>query len=122
DVACVNGRFVNFTGFGEAWMRAGDIENPAGAVSYAGATTNMEWVPPIHVQAEMNKVSIANEVYKTTGGIFINGIMKGRELYTTDPKKSGVMMFEQWHLYGDGTMNVRFKAPITLAAESRAVR
>lgn len=122
DVACVNGRFVNFTGFGEAWMRAGDIENPAGAVSYAGATTNMEWVPPIHVQAEMNKVSIANEVYKTTGGIFINGIMKGLELYTTDPKKSGVMMFEQWHLYGDGTMNVRFKAPITLAAESRAVR
>ena len=122
DVACVNGRFVNFTGFGEAWMRSGDIENPAGAVSYAGATTNMEWVPPIHVQAEFNKNLIANEVYKTTGGIFFNGIMKGLELYTTDPKKSGVMMLEQWHLYGDGTLNVRFKAPTKLAAESRATR
>lgn len=122
DVACVNGRFVNFTGFGEAWMRSGDIESPAGAVSYAGATTNMEWVPPIHVQAEFNKVSIANEVYKTTGGIFFNGIMKGLELYTVDPKKSGVMMLEQWHLYGDSTLNVRFKAPTKMAAESRAVR
>ncbi len=122
DVACVNGRFVNYTGFGEAWMRAGDIENPAGAVSYAGSTTNMEWVPPIHVQAEFNKNYIANEVYKTTGGIFINGIMKGLELYTTDPKKSGVMMFEQWHLYGDGTLNVRFKAPAKMAASSRATR
>ena len=122
DVACVNGRFVNFTGFGEAWMRSGNIESPAGAVSYAGATTNMEWVPPIHVQAEFNKNLIANEVYKTTGGIFMNGIMKGLELYTAEPKKSGVMMLEQWHLYGDSTLNVRFKAPTTIAAESKAVR
>lgn len=122
DVACVNGRFVNFTGFGEAWMRSGNIEKPAGAVSYAGSTTNMEWVPPIHVQAEFNKNYIANEVYKTTGGIFINGIIKGLELYTAEPNKSGVMMLEQWHLYGDGTLNVRFKAPVTVAAESRATR
>lgn len=122
DVACVNGRFVNYTGFGEAWMRSGNIEAPAGAVSYAGATTNMEWVPPIHVQAEFNKNHIANEVYKTTGGIFFNGIMKGLELYTTDPKKSGVMMLEQWHLFGDGTTLVRFKAPTKVKAENRATR
>lgn len=122
DVACVNGRFVNYTGFGEAWLRAGNIEAPAGAVSYAGATTNMEWVPPIHVQAEFNKNFIANEVYKTTGGIFINGIIKGLELYTTDPRRSGVMMFEQWHLFGDGTTLVRFKAPTKIKAENRAVR
>lgn len=122
DVACVNGRFVNYTGFGEAWMRSGNIEKPAGAVSYAGSTTNMEWVPPIHVQAEFNKNHIANEVYKTTGGIFINGIMKGLELYTAEPKKSGVMMLEQWHLYGDGTTLVRFKAPVKVAAESKAIR
>lgn len=122
DVACVNGRFVSYTGFGESWLRTGNIESPAGAVSYAGATTNMEWVPPIHVQAEFNKVSIANEVYKTTGGIFFNGIMKGLELYTAEPKKSGVMMLEQWHLFGDSTTLVRFKAPVKVAAESKAIR
>ncbi|MBU1105494.1 MAG: hypothetical protein KKB51_02405 [Candidatus Riflebacteria bacterium] len=122
DVACVNGRFVNFAGFGEAWMRSGNIEAPAGAVSYAGATTNMEWVPPIHVQAEFNKNNIANELYKTTGGIFFNGIMKGLELYTAEPNKSGVMMLEQWNLFGDGTTLVRFKTPITVKAENRATR
>lgn len=122
DVACVNGRFVNYTGFGESWLRTGNIENPAGAVAYAGSTTNMEWVPPIHVQAEFNKNYIANEVYKTVGGIFINGIMKGLELYGVEPTKSGVMMFEQWHIFGDSTTLVRFKAPAKVAAESRAVR
>lgn len=120
DVACVNGRFVNFTGFGETWMRAGNIDSPAGAVSYAGSTTNMEWVPPIWVQVEFNQNYIANEVYKTTGGIFANGIMKGLELYGTDPKGSGVMMLEQWHLFGDCTMLVRFKPPkkVKISAES----
>lgn len=122
DVACVNGRFVNYSGFGEAWMRSGNIEAPAGAVSYAGATTNMEWVPPIHVQAEFNKNLIANELYKTTGGIFFNGIMKGLELYTAEPTKSGVMMLEQWNLFGDGTSLVRFKAPTKVKAENRATR
>ncbi len=122
DVACLNGKFVKFTGFGETWLRAGNIEKPAGAVAYAGSTTNMEWVPPIKVQDEFNQNYIANQVYKTVGGIFINGIMKGLELYTTDPKKSGVMMYEQWHLYGDGTLNVRFKAPVAITAEVAATK
>jgi gingipain R len=122
DVACVNGRFVNFTGYGESWLRTGNIEKPAGAVAYAGSTTNMEWVPPIKVQEEFNKNYIANEVYKTVGGIFINGIIKGMEIYGAEPKGSGVMMYEQWHIFGDGTLMARFKAPATIAADSKATR
>lgn len=122
DVACLNGRFVNYTGFGESWMRAGSIDKPAGAVAYIGATTSMEWVPPIHVQAEINKELIANEVYKTVGGIYMNGIMKGLELYTAEPKKSGVQILEQWHLFGDSTMQVRFKAPSEVKAAATATR
>lgn len=122
DIACVNGRFVNYTGFGEAWMRAGNIDSPAGAVCYAGASTNMEWVPPIHVQAEINKVLIGDEVYKTTGGLHMNGIMKGLELYTAEPRKSGVMILEQWNLFGDSTLHVRYKAPSKVEAKSKATR
>ncbi len=122
DVACVNGKFVNFTGFGETWMRAGSIEKPAGAVSYAGSTTNMEWVPPIWVQVEFNQNYIANKVYKTTGGIFANGIMKGLELYTAEPTKSGVMMLEQWHLFGDSTLNVRFAPPVAIKVEATGTK
>jgi hypothetical protein len=122
DVACVNGRFVRYTGFGEAWLRAGTVEKPAGAVAYAGSTTNMQWVPPIKVQAEINKNYIANEVYKTVGGLFINGVIKGLEIYGTAPSGSGVMMYEQWHIFGDGTLMTRFKAPKTIESESKATR
>lgn len=122
DVACVNGKFVNFTCFGEAWMRSGTIEKPAGAVTYCGASTNMQWVPPIKVQEEFNKVLIAKEVYKTIGGIFTNGVIKGLEIYGTASSGSGVMMYEQWHIFGDSTLIARFKAPVKVAAESKAVR
>ncbi len=117
DVACLNGRFVNFTGFGESWMRAGSLEKPAGLVAYVGATTSMAWVPPIHVQAEINKNLIVNETYKTVGGLYMNGIMKGLELYTTAAKGDGVQILEQWHLFGDSTLQVRFKAPAEVKAQ-----
>lgn len=122
DVACVNGRFVRYNGFGMNWMQAGDIENPAGAVAYAGSTTNMEWVPPIHVQAEMNKNFIANELYKSVGTILLHGIFKGFDMYGTSPYGSGVRMFEQWHIFGDATMIVRHRVPVQVQAQTRAVR
>ena len=122
DVACLNGRFVNFTGFGESWMRAGNLERPAGLVAYVGATTSMAWVPPIHVQAEINKNLIVNEAYKTVGGLYMNGIMKGLELYTAEPKGDGVQILEQWHLFGDSTLQVRFKAPVKVKAEATVTR
>ena len=77
----------------------------------------MQWVPPIKVQEEFNKNYIANEVYKTTGGIFVNGIIKGLEIYGVAPNGSGVMMYEQWHLFGDSTMVCRFKAPVAVEAK-----
>lgn len=122
DVACVNGKFLNFTCFGEAWMRTGNVDNFAGAVGYCGSTTNMQWVPPIKVQEEFNKVYIAKEMYNTLGGIFTNGIIKGFEIYGTSSSGSGVMMYEQWHIFGDGTLQTRFGAPVKLAAESTSVR
>jgi hypothetical protein len=103
-------------------MRSGNIDNPAGAVGYCGSTTNMQWVPPIKVQEEFNKVLIANKVYKTLGGIFTNGLIKGFEIYGTSSSGSAVMMYEQWHIFGDSTLIARFEAPTKIEAESKAVR
>ncbi|HEY9070211.1 MAG TPA: C25 family cysteine peptidase [Candidatus Ozemobacteraceae bacterium] len=122
DVACVNGNFVGKECFAEAFMKAGNIEDPKGAVAIFAASTNMEWVPPCDVQSEINNNYTVNEVYKTVGGLAFNGIMKGLEIYSTDPKKSGVMMFEQWHLFGDGTMLARFKAPTAVTVTTESVR
>ncbi|NLI75846.1 MAG: hypothetical protein GX442_05315 [Candidatus Riflebacteria bacterium] len=122
SVACVNGQFVGKTCFCEAWMRAGNIEAPAGAVGIFGSSTNQEWVPPCVVQAEINNNYTINELYKTAGGLAFNGIMKGLEVYGVDPKGSGVMMFEQWHLFGDGTLQVRFKDPVPVTATVETVK
>ena len=123
DVACVNGSFVkNAECFAEAFMRAGTIENPAGAIGMCAATTNMEWVPPCIVQTEMSSVYIVKNEYKTAGGILMNGIMKGLEQYGTEPKGSGVMMAEQWHLFGDSSLVVRTNVPVPVKAEAKATR
>jgi len=122
DVACVNGNFVGKECFAEAFMKAGNIEDPKGAVAIFAASTNMEWVPPCDVQSEINNNYTVNEVYKTVGGLAFNGIMKGLEIYSTEPKKSGVMMFEQWHLFGDGTMLARFKAPTAVTVTTESVK
>jgi len=117
SVACVNGAFVGRECFCEAWMKAGNIENPKGAIAIFGSSTNQEWVPPCDVQNEIITNYTVKELYKTAGGLAMNGIMKGLEIYGTDPKGSGVMMFEQWHLFGDGTLLVRFNDPVKVSAE-----
>lgn len=119
SVACVNGDFARGTDcYAEAWMKIGDIENPRGAVGFLGASTNMSWVPPCVVQAEINTNYILNETYKTAGALVMNGVMKGLEQFGTDDKSEGVRIAEQWHWFGDGTMMVRTRTPrgITVAA------
>ncbi|MBF0545494.1 MAG: hypothetical protein HQM08_13720 [Candidatus Riflebacteria bacterium] len=122
SVACVNGSFVGKTCFCEAFMRTGNIDKPAGAVAMFGASTNMEWVPPCIVQSEINLNYIVKETYKTVGGLAMNGIMKGLEEYGTDPKGSGVMMLEQWHLFGDATLLVRFAPPTNVTVTPQVVK
>ncbi|HOY67372.1 MAG TPA: C25 family cysteine peptidase [Candidatus Ozemobacteraceae bacterium] len=112
SVACVNGDFAKGTDcFAEAWLKAGDIENPRGAVGFMGATTNMSWVPPCVVQAEINTNYLMNDTYKTAGALMMNGVMKGLEQYGTEEKSEGLKIAEQWHWFGDGTLMVRTRTP-----------
>jgi len=121
SVACVNGDFVRGTDcFAEAWLKAGDIENPRGAVGFMGATTNMSWVPPCVVQTEINTNYIMNETYKTAGALMMNGVMKGLEQYGTENKSEGVKIAEQWHWFGDGTLMVRTRIPRRIKVHAAA--
>ncbi|PKL41626.1 MAG: hypothetical protein CVV41_17900 [Candidatus Riflebacteria bacterium HGW-Riflebacteria-1] len=123
SVACVNGNFVGKDSFCEAWMNAGNIENPRGAVAIFGSTTNQSWVPPIKVQAAIVSDFIVNDSFKTVGGLMTNGIIKGLEIYGIEPKGEGVKMMEQWHLFGDGTTMIRTRKPekITLEVSSESI-
>ncbi|OGK08823.1 MAG: hypothetical protein A2W80_01585 [Candidatus Riflebacteria bacterium GWC2_50_8] len=120
SVACVNGNFVGKDSFCEAWMNAGNIENPRGAVAIFGSTTNQSWVPPIKVQAAIVSDFIINDTYKTVGGLMTNGIIKGLEIYGVEPTGEGVKMMEQWHLFGDGTTMIRTRNPEKVSVEVRS--
>ena len=120
SVACVNGNFVGKDSFCEAWMNAGTIENPRGAVAIFGSTTNQSWVPPIKVQAAIVSDFIINDTYKTVGGLMTNGIIKGLEIYGVEPTGEGVKMMEQWHIFGDGTTMIRTRKPEKISIEMKS--
>ncbi|PCJ18237.1 MAG: hypothetical protein COB02_11660 [Candidatus Cloacimonadota bacterium] len=111
SVACVNGTFAAAKeSFAEAWLNAGDKENFAGAVAIAAASTNMQWVPPIHWQAEINLALLQKGDHKTFGALNLTGMSKIAEKYGPD-SKSFKMFVEQTNNFGDGSLKIRFDIP-----------
>ncbi|MFC1745648.1 C25 family cysteine peptidase [Candidatus Riflebacteria bacterium] len=108
SVACVNGAFAGYSDcFAEAWMKAGTVENMRGAVAIAAASTNMQWIPPLHWQAEINIVLLKAGNFKTFGGLSLNGMSKIAEVYGPT-SKSFKMFVEQTGNFGDGSVNIRY--------------
>ena len=121
SVACVNGQFNGGSDcFCEAWMKAGTPEAPAGAAAIFGSSTNAEWVPPCDMQSEINNVQMAGEKQSSVGALALTGILKAMQIWGTAPTSSGVMLFEQYNIFGDCTMMIRSDVP--KAVEHKAVR
>ncbi|HNY12912.1 MAG TPA: C25 family cysteine peptidase [Candidatus Wallbacteria bacterium] len=112
SVACVNGAFNGGSDcFCEAWMKAGTPEKPAGAAAIFGSSTNAEWVPPCDMQSEINLVQAAQEKQSSVGALALTGILKGMQIWGTAANSSGVMLFEQYNIFGDCSMQVRNDVP-----------
>lgn len=112
SVACVNGQFNGGSDcFCEAWMKAGSAEVPAGAAAIFGSSTNAEWVPPCDMQSEINNVQTAGEKQSSFGALALTGVLKAMQTWGTAPNSSGVMLFEQYNIFGDCTMVVRTDVP-----------
>ncbi|MDD2717390.1 MAG: C25 family cysteine peptidase, partial [Candidatus Wallbacteria bacterium] len=98
SVACVNGQVVGKTWFAEAWLRAGSKDKPAGCLTFAGASTNMAWVPPCVWIKEI----ITEQTCKKKNDIILvqhkYGILKTMEEYGVEDKKEGNQLFEQTHI------------------------
>lgn len=112
-VACVNGDFVGQTCFAEAWMRANSNGEPTGAVATLMSTINQSWDPPMAGQREMNDIlteSYQNNIKRTFGGLSMNGCMKMNDLFGTD----GSQMTDTWTIFGDPSLVVRTKSPLTM--------
>ena len=117
-VSCVVGRFNSTTTcFCESWMRASQTAGPAGAVAIYGATINQSWNPPMEAQDEMVDIlveSYASNIKRTFGGIGVNGCCKMLDTY------NDVDMMDTWTVFGDPSIFVRTKAPMTMTVSHLA--
>jgi hypothetical protein len=116
SVACVNGNFVNYTCFAEAWLRATNNGNPTGAIAMYASSVNQSWSPPMRAQDEITDLLVAEAKY-TIGGLFYNGSSKMMEVYGAD----GIDEYKNWHIFGDASLMVRTKNPVELFADFNPV-
>ncbi len=115
SVACVNGNFVNYTCFGEAWTRAEDNGEPTGAIATIMSTINQSWKPPMRGQDIMNDILTELEegnIKRTFGGITMNGCMGMNDAYGS----AGDAMTDTWTIFGDPSVMVRTDIPQAMTA------
>ena len=101
DVACMNGDFTMSECMEEAWIRAGDTNNPKGAIAAYGASTNASWVPPCDMQNHA-MVLLTTRQKQTVGGVCFNGLMHAMDLWGGSTGE-GLMLMEQYNIMGDCT-------------------
>ncbi len=113
SVACVNGNFVGGNCFAEAWLRAEDNGEPAGAVATLMSTINQSWNPPMCGQDEMNDIlveSYAGNIKRTFAALSMNGCMQMNDEYGGQ----GDEMTDTWTVFGDPSVFVRTALPETM--------
>ena len=101
DVACVNGQFNGYTCFAEAWMRATNGSEPAGAIAIYASSINQSWAPPMEAQDAFNALYIAG-AQSTYGALCFSGSCSMMDKYGSD----GVSMFNTWHIFGDPSLRI----------------
>ncbi|MCC7141737.1 MAG: T9SS type A sorting domain-containing protein [Candidatus Eisenbacteria bacterium] len=111
DVSCSNGGFQNNECFAEAWMRTGSVETPRGAIAMYGSSLLCSWVPPTDMQNEAVRV-IVDEERNSVGGSCMSGIMKALDMW---PGTEGIALFEEYNIFGDGSLWLRTDAPAPLS-------
>ncbi len=108
DVSCYNGDIARDECFAEAWLRAGSVDAPAGAIGMIAASSLAPWTPPTVMQAEVVDLLTAG-TRKTLGALYYSGLMKVLDEYSGVPVATQVM--EQNIIFGDASLMVRTRVP-----------
>ncbi len=134
--ACHIGDFTLTTGdcLAEAFMKAGAVGAPAGAVGIVGATTAMDWDPPIVMleaftgyltkqseftpgETEAQTPIALDGAFTTAGALTFLSVQRAMEWCEGTPDEgatAAVKIMEQTHLFGDCTLGLRTRTPGTL--------
>lgn len=110
DVSCLNGQFTLSECLAEAFLRAGDTNNPKGAVTMYSASTNTSWVPPCDWQTH-SVYLLTHGFRKTAGGVFFSGVMKAMDLWGGSSGE-GLKLMEQYHIFGDCSTSLTWGVPL----------
>ncbi len=102
DVACDNGDFTMSECMEEAWVRAGTMADPKGAIGSFGASTLASWVPPCDAQNH-SMFLLTTRDKQTVGGVCFNGIMYAMDLWGGSSGE-GLKLMEQYNIMGDCSM------------------
>lgn len=112
DVSCSNGDFSQNECFAEAWLRAGTLAQPTGAIATYSASTLAAWVPPTVMQAHAVDLLVAEEA-SSLGALYFLGAMQTLDTYPP-PNTSGIKLVEQYNIFGDCSLIVRTDTPAVM--------
>jgi len=109
--ACSTGSFWIENGdcLAEAFMKAGTVEEPAGAIAFLGGTTSMDPGACIAAQKKVFMNYYFDEDVKTIGELFYKGTLAAMK---TLNKERGERLFRRWHLFGDCSTPLWRKIPV----------
>jgi subtilisin-like proprotein convertase family protein len=119
DVSCSNGDFSLSECFAEAWLRAGTVAQPKGAVATYSASTSASWVPPCVMQTEVIDLLVA-ETENSLGALYFSGAMKTLDDYPP-PGSEGLKLMQQYNIFGDCSLVVRTDVPAAITASHAPV-
>jgi len=108
--ACSTGSFWIENGdcLAEAFMKAGTVEQPAGAIAFLGGATSMDPGACIAAQKEVFMKYFFDEDVVTIGELFYRGTLAAMKKLSKD---RGEHLFRRWHLFGDCSTPLWKKIP-----------
>jgi hypothetical protein len=108
--ACSTGSFWIKGGdcLAEAFMKAGTVEKPAGAIAFLGGATSMDPGACIAAQKEVFMTYFFDEDVRTIGELFYRGTLAAMKKLS---ENRGEHLFRRWHLFGDCSTPLWKKIP-----------
>ncbi len=108
--ACSTGSFWIENGdcLAEAFMKAGTVDKPAGAIAFLGGATSMDPGACIAAQKEVFMNFYFDEKIKTIGELFYRGTLAAMK--SLSPERAE-RLFRRWHLFGDCSTPLWRKIP-----------
>jgi hypothetical protein len=108
--ACSTGSFwiTNGDCLAEAFMKAGTVEKPSGAIAFLGGSTSMDPIACIAAQKEVFMNFYFDEEVETIGELFYKGTLAAMAHLS---KEQAEHLFRRWHLFGDCSTPLWRKPP-----------